>query len=77
MARPKSETTRIKELESDLETMTEAYRSASARAREQNEILFSMYVILCDIRDSEIDDVGVLSSYLHALYLMAEKGTDI
>lgn len=74
MARPKSEATRISYLESSLATMTSAYESAAARAREQHEILFSMYIILGDLRDSENDGLG---AYLHALHLMAEKGTDI
>ena len=74
MARPKSEATRISNLESSLATMTSAYESASARAREQNEILFSMYIILCDLRDSDNDALG---AYLHALLALAEKGTDI
>ena len=78
MARPKSEATRITELKSDLETMTQAYNSASARAREQNEILFSMFLMLSDMRLRWQDnDDGFLDSYLHALHLMAEKGTDI
>ena len=74
MARPKSEATRISNLESSLETMTSAYESASARAREQNAILFSMYIILTDMRDSDNDGLG---AYLHALHALAEKGTDI
>lgn len=74
MARPKSEATRIKDLESDLETMTSAYESAFARAREQNEILFSMYIILSDMRDTDNDGLG---AYTHALLALAEKGTDI
>lgn len=77
MARPKSEATRIAELASDLDTMTRAYESAAVRAREQNEILFSMYAILSDIRDSELEHNDAIGAYIHALHVMAEKGTDI
>lgn len=77
MARPKSEATRIKDLESDLAALTRAYEASIVRAREQNEILFSMYIILCDIRDSEAESNDAIGAYIHALTLMAEKGTDI
>lgn len=77
MARPKSEATRIAELESDLDSMARAYESAAARAREQNEVLFSLYAILSDIRDSELEDNDAIGAYIHALHALAEKGTDI
>lgn len=79
MARPKSEATRIKGLETQVKYLElekikaeeEAHRNLQ-RALAMSSLFFDMLVILDDIQSSEGDN-----AYFTALSLMAKKGTDI
>jgi len=80
MARPKSEATRIKGLETQVKYLElekikaeeEAHRNLQ-RALAMSSLFFDMLVILDDIQSSEEGD----NAYFTALSLMAKKGTDI
>ena len=82
--RPKSDATRIKELQSELEEMEASFRAAQDVANNAREmpiemgaIFFDMWCILDDMvqRFDQLDE-GLLIANLKALKLMADKGSD-
>ena len=85
MARPKSEATRIKDLETRIKYLElekqkaeEEAHHVRQRAIKMSDLFFDMQVILDDLRSSEgVFEDGAAHPYVHALLLMAEKGTDI
>jgi hypothetical protein len=75
MARPKADATRIKELEVEVADLSEQLRLSRCRNAEMSGLFYDMHYILCDIHSSQ--DVSYETTpYIHALMLMAERGTE-
>lgn len=85
MARPKSEATRIKDLETQVKYLElekqkaeeEAHRNLQ-RALAMSSLFFDMYFLLLELQDNQdIFEDGNPGPYITALSLMAEKGTEL
>jgi hypothetical protein len=75
MARPKADATRIKELEAQVATLSEQLRLSRCRTADMSSLFYDMYSILMDIHASENTSFET-APYIHALMLMAERGTE-
>jgi hypothetical protein len=75
MARPKADATRIKELEIEVADLSEQLRLSRCRTADMSGLFYDMYSILMDIHASENTSFET-APYVHALMLMAEKGTE-
>ena len=75
MARPKADATRIKELEAQVANLSEELRLSRCRTADMSSLFYDMYSILMDVHASENTSFET-APYIHALMLMAEKGTE-
>lgn len=75
MARPKADATRIKELEAQVACMSEELRLSRCHTAEMSSLFYDMHFILGDIYSSK-DSLDETTPYIHALMLMAERGTE-
>jgi len=75
MARPKADATRIKELEAQVADLAEDLRLSRCRTADMNGLFYDMHSILIDLHGSENTSFET-APYIHALMLMAEKGTE-
>ena len=75
MARPKADATRIKELEAQVANLSEELRLSRCRTADMSSLFYDMYSILMDVHASENISFET-APYIHALMLMAEKGTE-
>ena len=75
MARPKADATRIKELEAQVATLSEQLRLSRCRTADMSSLFYDMYSILMDVHASENTSFET-APYIHALMLMAERGTE-
>jgi hypothetical protein len=75
MARPKADATRIKELEAQVADLAEDLRLSRCRTADMSGLFYDMHSILIDLHGSENTSFET-SPYIHALMLMAEKGTE-
>jgi hypothetical protein len=75
MARPKADATRIKELEAQVANLSEELRLSRCRTADMSSLFYDMYSILMDVHISENTSFET-APYVHALMLMAEKGTE-
>jgi hypothetical protein len=75
MARPKADATRIKELEAQVATLSEELRLSRCRTADMSGLFYDMHSILMDVHTSENTSFET-APYIHALMLMAEKGTE-
>lgn len=82
MARPKADATRIKELETALKYVeierdkaVSDLQESMCRTTAMTELFYDMHFILSDIHSSQ-DTCDETTPYVHALMLMAEKGTE-
>lgn len=75
MARPKADATRIKELEAQVADLSEELRLSRCRNADMSGLFYDMYSILIDLHGNQNMDYEV-APYVHALMLMAERGTE-
>jgi hypothetical protein len=75
MARPKADATRIKELEAQVASLSEELRLSRCRNTDMSGMFYDMYSILIDLHGSENTSFET-APYVHALMLMAERGTE-
>jgi hypothetical protein len=75
MARPKADATRIKELEAQVADLAEDLRLSRCRTADMTGLFYDMHSILIDLHGSENTSFET-APYIHALMLMAEKGTE-